>query len=192
MRFLSVNNWASYGRRNTAQSAWLAEPGKDRERGVFLVTPLVPIIADDILHNLGITSLDSPGALVTKTTVSPRILVGAETFKLFPNSSSPCAGLVTLILDELFESDKIALHPTRNNPERAAGFVDETFGVIHELKFNASTIWTDRRKVYSTRGIFPSFALPGDEMVGNLIRDSSVPFFNFAPYLRFPVQSLII
>src|SRR4030095_14963665 len=38
----------------------------------------------------------------------------------------------------------------------------------------------------------PSIALPSDELVRNLIRDSSVPLFVFARYLRFPMKSLIV
>jgi hypothetical protein len=87
---------------------------------------------------------------------------------------------LTPILDELFESFKIALNPTRNYPERVAGFFDETFGIIHELEADASTVWTDSSKVYSTGGIFSSFALPGDKLVRDLIRDSRVPLFNLA------------
>jgi len=99
---------------------------------------------------------------------------------------------LTPILDELFESFEIAFNPTRNYPQHIAGLFDETFVIIHELKADAGTIWTDRSKVYSTRSILTAFALPGDEMVGNLIRDSCVPFLIFARDLGLPTQSLII
>ena len=70
MRFLSVNNSSSAVETLVSQRG-SPSPVKIEKRG-FFSNPLVPIIADDILHNLGITSLDSPGALVTKTTVPPQ------------------------------------------------------------------------------------------------------------------------
>ena len=87
---------------------------------------------------------------------------------------------------------EIAFHPTRYYPECVADFFDETFWMIYELKADVSAVCIHRSKVYRARGIFAAFALPGDELVWNLIGDSSIPLFIVACYLGFPVQSLII
>jgi hypothetical protein len=105
---------------------------------------------------------------------------------LFSNSSSPRAGLLTPILDKLFESFEIAFHPTRYYPERVTGFFDETFWIIQELKADVRPVFIDKRKVYCTGRIFASFALPGNQLVRNLIGDSSIPLFIFTRYPRLP------
>src|SRR6266568_3349955 len=64
----------------------------------------------------------------------------ANTITSFPNGSPPCTGLLTPVLDELFESFEIAFDSTGNDSERISSLFNKTFGVIHQLEVNASTI----------------------------------------------------
>src|SRR4030095_5674147 len=97
---------------------------------------------------------------------------------LFTDSSPPCTGFLTPIFDELFEAFEIALDSTGNYSERISSLFNKTFGVIHQLETNASTIRIHGRKVDNTRCVFTAFVFPGNPMIGDLIRDSSVPLLS--------------
>ena len=66
------------------------------------------------------------------------------------DSSPPCAGLLTPVFDELFEAFKIAFDLTGNYSERISSLLNETFGVIKNLKIDTSTVRTGGGKLNNT------------------------------------------
>jgi hypothetical protein len=60
------------------------------------------------------------------------------------------------------------------------------------LSTESAYLFPNGREVHSTSVVLAAFAFPGDDLVGNLIGDYSVPFFVFASDSGFPMKSLII
>src|SRR5262245_50603456 len=95
-----------------------------------------------------------------------------ERHPLFTDSSPPRSGFLTATLNELFKPLQIIFDFSGNQTESIARCFNEGFRIINKLNINASSVWTGSCKLHGTGSIHATFALPGNEVAGNLIRNA--------------------
>src|SRR4029079_5266232 len=106
--------------------------------------------------------------------------------------AAPRAGGAAALFDELLEPAQIALDPSVVHPEHVADTLSYVLRLPVHLELDLRLVLVDRDEANDAFIARTRRAPPRDDLVGDLLVELGVTFFDLAAALRAPVQTLVI